>query len=199
MIWHVTLGTNNTIKEKNMTYEINNVVVEESHGFLPAKFVIPSTESPGRFIILPLSMDLLVYDFQCLKLSREHLATSGNVWSPGELDFPPENLTLRKLLAILGGVEVDMSNGKRVEYAVMNPEKTEEIGCVFIDPSPKVGYDAMVTMFVRGDLYKTTDLDVELFGFVRQWMPEAYPFPADRFAYPGRAISWDKWSTLPDV
>jgi len=182
-----------------MVNEKNNVVVEESHGFLPINFVIPSTEAPGRFVILPLSMDLLVYDFQCLKLSREHLATSGNVWPPGEFDFPPANLTLRKLLAILGRVEVEHSEGKRIEYAVMNPEKTEEIGCVFMDPAPKVGYDVMVTMFIRGDLYKTTDLDGELYSFARQWLPEAYPFPADRFAYPGRAISWEEWSALPDA
>lgn len=76
-------------------------------GFLPVDFDIPVpvTEVPGRFVVRPLSMDLLIYDYQCLMLSKEHLATSGDIWPPGEFDFPPPDFTLHQLLALLGEVE----------------------------------------------------------------------------------------------
>ena len=168
-------------------------------GFLPVDFDIPVSEVPGRFVVRPLSMDLLIYDYQCLMLSKEHLATSGDIWPPGEFDFPPADFTLRQLLALLGELEVAMSQGNRVEYSVMNPEKTEEIAVIYILPSPKIGFDAMVNMFVRGDLFETTDLDSEIYEFAHQWIPEVYPFNPERIAYPGRAISWDEWAALPDL
>ena len=171
----------------------------DSIGFLPTGFEIPETEVPGKFVIRPLSMDLLIYDYQCLMLSREHLATSGDIWPPGEFEFPPADFTFRELLALLGEVEVAMSQGNRVEYSVMNPEQTEEIAVIYIKPSPKVGYDAMVNLFVRGDLFATTNLDQEVYEFARQWIPEVYPFDANRIAYPGREITWDDWIALPNV
>jgi hypothetical protein len=72
----------------------------------------------------------------------------------------------------------------------MNLDESECLGCVYIMPTRKRGYDARIYLWVRkSELDK--DLDSILFDAVKEWVVKKWPF--NNPAYPGRDIDWDKW------
>jgi hypothetical protein len=64
---------------------------------------------------------------------------------------------------------------------------------VYIDPSSKSEYDAMVLLWVRQSELKN-GLDEHLFETVKKWLKEKWPFK--KVAYPGREIDYKTWKTL---
>lgn len=68
-----------------------------------------------------------------------------------------------------------------------------QLGCVYVDPSRKA--DAEVAFWVRSDELDT-GLERDLEDAVRAWIPSSWPF--ENVAYPGRDISWEDLSSLPD-
>jgi hypothetical protein len=75
-------------------------------------------------------------------------------------------------------------------YAVMSPDETRLLGCVYVDPPEKAGYDAEVWLWVRaGEL--ASGLDGVLYATVRSWIAERWPFR--RVAYPGRELPLDRY------
>jgi hypothetical protein len=85
--------------------------------------------------------------------------------------------------------------GESFPYAVLDPEKTRERGCVYVRPSKKAGYDAVVKMWVTAEEY-AAGFDEKLYAWTRTWVESAWPFA--KVAYPGREISQEEWDVLPD-
>ncbi len=79
---------------------------------------------------------------------------------------------------------------------MVSPDETRVLGCVYIDPSTKVGYAAEITMWVRADEV-ATGLEQKLESTVRRWLTDAWPFT--RVAYPGRDMPWSEWDALLNV
>ena len=80
-------------------------------------------------------------------------------------------------------------------YALLDADETELLGCVYVDPPEKDGADADVSFWVRADELDT-GLEAELEAAVRAWIAADWPFAKVR--WPGRDISWDDWDALPD-
>ena len=80
-------------------------------------------------------------------------------------------------------------------YAVLTPDGTRERGCVYVYPSAKPGYDAMVRLWVTKAEFDA-GFDEELYQWVTQWISN---WPFTTVAFPGRAIDWQTWDALPDV
>jgi hypothetical protein len=77
---------------------------------------------------------------------------------------------------------------------VLTPDGTKELGCVYIRPSRKAGYDAQVSMWVTAERF-AAGFDPELLADVKQWLAEKWPFK--RVAFPKREISQAEWDALP--
>jgi hypothetical protein len=69
------------------------------------------------------------------------------------------------------------------------------LGCVYVDPPGKIGFDTEVYHWVPADELGT-GLEQALDETVRHWISEKWSFEA--VAYPGRDHLWEEWYVLPD-
>ena len=77
----------------------------------------------------------------------------------------------------------------------MNLDESRCLGCIYVDPSEKAGYEAKAIFWVRQSEIRN-DLDEKLFSAVKSWLSEEWWFTA--VAFPGRQQSWEQWNSLPD-
>jgi hypothetical protein len=81
-------------------------------------------------------------------------------------------------------------------YGILTPDGKEEVACVYVNPSKKQGFDAMVKIWV-GQKGAQQNLEPLLKEKVREWMQANWPFK--KVAYPGGDISMSEWNGLPDA
>ncbi len=79
-------------------------------------------------------------------------------------------------------------------YGVLSPDRQEEFGCVYINPSPKEGYDAVVRLWVTKQ-GAAAGLEPKLEKAVRAWIAAKWPFK--KVAFPGRDMPMADWNQLP--
>jgi hypothetical protein len=159
--------------------------------FLPSDFEVPELLEAGRFRLRPLTVHHVVKDYDAVMSSREHLGEQfGEVWG-----WPPADLTLEQDLIDLGWHQKEFQLRSSFDYAVMSPDETRLLGCVYVDPPVKAGYDAEVWLWVRASELGT-GLEAERYDSVRRWLEERWPFR--RVAYPGRELPLDRYEALPD-
>ena len=77
----------------------------------------------------------------------------------------------------------------------MSPDGSVELGCIYIDPSVKEGFDANVQMWVR-ESERDTGLDGRLFRD-REARGSRATGRSNDVAYPGREIARAEWDALP--
>jgi len=80
-------------------------------------------------------------------------------------------------------------------YVVMRPDERVQLGCVYIAPSHKQGFDAAAALWVRASEVGG-DLDEVLYATVRRWLADRWPFTL--VAWPGRELPWNHYDALPD-
>ncbi|CAA9455607.1 MAG: hypothetical protein AVDCRST_MAG01-01-5147, partial [uncultured Rubrobacteraceae bacterium] len=79
--------------------------------------------------------------------NREHLwSLFGEAWG-----WPTEDLTLEQDLIDLGWHQKEFQMRSSFDYAVMSPDEKRLLGCVYVDPPEKAGYDAEVHYWARRD------------------------------------------------
>lgn len=153
--------------------------------FLPPDFEPPLLETE-RFRLRSLTVHDVVKDYDAVMTSREHLwELFGQAWG-----WPPADLTLEEDLIDLGWHQKEFQRRSTFAYAVMNLDETRLLGCVYVDPPTKRGYDAEVTWWVRSSEL-ASGLDDDLGETVRTWIANAWPF--SQVAYPGRDITWSEY------
>jgi YVTN family beta-propeller protein len=81
-------------------------------------------------------------------------------------------------------------------WGILTADKTEELACVYVKPSQKRGYDAMVRLWVTKQ-GAAAGLEPELEAAVRKWIAEKWPF--EKPIFPGRDLSMDKWNELAEA
>ena len=79
---------------------------------------------------------------------------------------------------------------------MINLDEKRLLGCAYIDPPTKRGYDAEVYYWIRTDEIESGLEDI-LKDTLQSWIKSSWPF--QRVAYPGRKISWREWEELDDV
>ena len=157
--------------------------------FVPAEFAVPSELSTASFTLRMLSIDDVEKDFEAVTSSAERLR---KVWPDSGW---PDGLTLRQNLVDLGWHEKEFQNRTSFAYTMVAPDESQVLGCVYFYPTDKAGYDAEVFLWVR-ESEVAKDLDEALFKVVQHWLASDWPF--ENPAYPGRAISWAQWDSLPE-
>ncbi|MFO7698623.1 MAG: GNAT family N-acetyltransferase [Anaerolineae bacterium] len=160
--------------------------------FVPASFVVPlRVEQPG-YVLRPLTVDDVEHDYDAVMSSVESLR---HIFREQD-DWPAEDMTVQDNLRDLARHQRDFEQRAGFTYTVETPDGTRCLGCVYIYPCQRGGYDARVNYWVR-DSEATRGLDEDLGAFLRRWLVDTWPF--SRVAYPGREIPWAEWEALSDV
>ena len=145
--------------------------------FLPPSFEVPQRVETDRFLIRSITIHDLVKDYDAVMSSRAHLwARFGEAWG-----WPTDDLTLEENLVDLGWHQKEFQLRSSFDYAVMAPDESRLLGCIYIDPPYEEGVDAEVAYWIRASELDS-GLEEELDAFVRRWLAGVWPF--ERVAYP---------------
>jgi hypothetical protein len=157
--------------------------------FVPPEFDVPAGLETKEFRLRMLTVNDVVKDYDAVMTSVEHLKT---VWPGGAW---PEGLTLEQNLIDLGWHQKEFQTRRSFAYTVVTPSESMVIGCVYIDPTRKRGYDAEIYLWARQSEL-ASGLESRLFSAVRDWVAREWPF--QKVAFPGRDIEWPAWREIPD-
>lgn len=155
--------------------------------FVAADFVVPATFDGADFRLRMLHCDDVHADYAAVMSSAQHLA---RVWPESGW---PGALTLAENLADLQRHQHEFETRQAFAYTMVRPDESEVLGCVYINPTRRRGYDAEVFMWVRVSEL-AAGLDARLQRDVSDWLASCWPFR--RPAMPGRTVSWDDWNAI---
>lgn len=156
---------------------------------VPAGFAVPTLVEASGFKLVPLGPSLVKIDFDAYMSSIEHLQktfTRNTAW-------PHPGITDAEAMVDMETEQARFAQRKSFAYAVLTPDGTRERGCVYVQPSPVAGYDAVVRMWVTKAEYDA-GFEAELYAWVVKWLERDWPFA--KVAYPGHAIGWEEWDKL---
>ena len=159
--------------------------------FTPDSVSIPVGIETEDFRIRILTINDLVKDYDAVMSSIDHLK---GIFGP-KSSWPSRDLTIEQDLIDLGWHQKEFEIKSSFAYTVMKLDESKCLGCVYIDPSEKDGYDAKMICWVRKSEI-ANGLDEKLFYAVKLWLEEEWWF--NSVAFPGRTISWDKWCNISD-
>ena len=157
--------------------------------FIQRDFRIPEGLENEFFKIRMLTVNDLIKDYEAVMSSVDHLKGVFGL----ESNWPPIDLSLEQDLIDLGWHQKEFQRRSSFAYTVMKPDESSCLGCVYIYPSAKKGYDAEVFLWVRKSAFEN-GLDPVLYNLVRNWIQMEWPFTS--VGFPGREISWKKWTSL---
>ncbi|MDE0973400.1 MAG: hypothetical protein OSA01_14215 [Arenicellales bacterium] len=155
---------------------------------VPREFDVPVTLETAEFRLRMLTVNDVVKDFDAVTTSAEHLSS---IW-PGTW---PEGLTLEQNLIDLGWHQKEFQMRRSFAFTVVTLSEQRVIGCVYIDPTRKQGYDAEIYLWARQSEL-ANGLEVRLYDAVKKWTADDWPF--ENAAFPGRSIDWESWLKIPD-
>lgn len=165
-------------------------MAQSSYPFVDADFEIPAVLETQDFRLRMLTVNDAAKDYDAVMSSVAHLK---KVW-PGS-GWPEDSLTIEQNLVALGWHQQEFWNRSSFAYTVVTLDESQVIGCVYIDPTRKRGYDTEVYLWVReSELKRGTD--EKLYNAVESWLNRKWGF--DNVAFPGRDIDWESWDALPD-
>lgn len=162
---------------------------EAASAFIPADFEPPVLVATDDFDLVPLGPDLVDVDFAAYMSSIEHLQQTFSR-SGG---WPHANITDEDAMQDMLNEEKRFNDRESFAYAVLTKDGSRELGCVYVRPSDKPGYDAVVSLWVTKAEFDA-GFDEELYAWAQQWVEESWPF--EEVAYPGRSIEWSVWDKL---
>jgi YVTN family beta-propeller protein len=154
----------------------------KSARFVPDTFLAPGPPKVGGYVWNSLEPMILKPDYQAL---IDRVGRTG-----------PMNSTLAEDYGELKRHVWEFQNNTAFAYGILTADKKLEVACVYINPSPKQGYDATVRFWVTTQ-GADAKLEPALEAAVREWVKAKWPFK--KVAYPGRDISMSEWNALPDV
>ena len=158
--------------------------------FVPLAFEVPAVVETAEYRLRMLTVNDVVKDFEAVMTSVEHL--KGIFPPPSSW---PDGLTLEQDLIDLGWHQKEFQRRTSFAYTMMSLDESSCLGCVYVYPSDRQGYDAYVLLWVRQSEL-AGGLEDRLFTTVRRWLADVWPFQS--VGFPGRDLSWDEWLALPD-
>lgn len=142
---------------------------------VPEGFAIPAGFRNELFVLEPLGVQHNVADHAAWTSSIEHIRATpgfaGHSW--------PVPMSLEENAADLIKHAQDFADRTGFTYTVLDPAPGDVIGCVYLYPPRRSGYDVDVRSWVRAD---HAGLDKPLHDLVRQWLADAWPFQEPDYA-----------------
>lgn len=155
--------------------------------FVSADFVVPAKLETAEFRLRMLAVSDVVKDYDAVMTSTAHLKNIfRGTW--------PEGLTLEGNLIDLGWHQKEFQRRTSFAYTVVALDESRVLGCVYIDPTRKRGYDAQISMWAR-ESELASGLEDRLVAAVKEWIAKEWPFKNP--AYPGRDIDLSEFRKLP--
>jgi len=147
--------------------------------FVAPDFVIPEPPGSAGFLLTPLRVDHVVLDYEAVMSSRERLwQLFGAGWG-----WPQADMTLMQDLVDLGWHQKEFQLRRSFSWAVLTPDQRQVLGCCYLDPTTRSGFDAEACYWVRSDRIASR-LEDRVGEVFRDWLAGCWPFL--RIAYPGR-------------
>lgn len=160
--------------------------------FVPVDFKVPEKLETEQFRLRMLTARDVVIDYDAVMTSIEHLQ---GIFGPRS-KWPSKSLTFEQDLIDLSWHQKEFQRRTSFAYTVVSLDESICLGCMYIFPPTKKGFDCEVYMWVRKSAYKQ-GLDNGLYKCVKEWISRKFPFK--KTVYPGREISWEKWRKLSDL
>ena len=145
--------------------------------FVPASFDPPVGLDHVAFRLRPLGPEHNLSDYTAWSSSIDHIRSTPGFAGLGW----PHPMTLAENLGDLVRHAGDFAARTGFTYTVLAPdeEHVTVIGCVYIYPAERPGFDARVRSWVRaGD----ASLDVELYRAMTEWLAADWPFERADYA-----------------
>lgn len=160
-------------------------------GWLPDNWRHPvRIELPTGQHLRPIRADDVDLDLPAVLGSRERLwSIYGQAWG-----WPPAGMTREQDRDDLAHHEDEIERHLSFNYALLDADETELLGCVYIDPTDRVGADADISWWVV-DRLVGSDVEAALDELVPRWIAADWPLSAPR--YVGRDLGWDEYLALP--
>ncbi len=158
-----------------------NAYAQSKVRFVPENFMVPPLPAVGDYTWHILEPEILKEDYTAL------MHVSGR---------PISSITSDEDYGELKRHRWEFQHATSFAYGVLTPDGTEEVACVYVNPSKKRGYDATVRIWLteRG---AASNLGPALEAKVREWIKTSWPF--NRVAYPGLDVPMSEWNALPDA
>ncbi|WP_151523684.1 GNAT family N-acetyltransferase [Serinicoccus kebangsaanensis] len=138
---------------------------------VPAGFDAPTSLVTDDFRLEPLGPQHNVSDHAAWTSSVEHIRAT-----PGYPDgsWPPlAGMSLEENLSDLTRHAADFTAGTGFTFTVLDPDGGDVIGCVYLYPPERPGYDVSVQSWVRAD---RAQLDGVLADAVAAWLRTDWPW-----------------------
>jgi hypothetical protein len=149
---------------------------------VPEGFLAPGPPQVGNYVWHILETEILKQDYEAL------LNQAGRT--------KPATITLGEDYGELKRHRWEFQHNTSFAYGILTPDEKVEVACVYVNPSKKQGYDAMVRIWVTEQGAKD-GLDPIVEAKVREWVKQKWPFK--KVIYPGRDITISEWNALPEA
>ena len=164
-------------------------LAQSGRPFINETFVVPQALETDEFRLRMLTVNDVVKDYDAVMSSAKFLK---GIWPGSQW---PDGLTLEQNLIDLGWHQKEFQRRRSFAYTVITLDETRVIGCVYIDPTLKRGYDAEVYLWAR-ESAMGSPRDVKLYEVVNEWLRKEWPF--ENVAFPGRNVDWTAWNAIED-
>jgi hypothetical protein len=139
--------------------------------FLPRDFAVPARADGPGFHLRSITIHDAFKDYDAVMSSREHLwQRFGQAWG-----WPAADLTLEQDIVDLGWHQKEFQLRRAFNYAVMAPDESRLLGCVYLDPPDDDEVDAEVWFWGRQNEL-AAGLEERLAVFVHDWLARSWPF-----------------------
>ena len=154
--------------------------------FVPKDFIVPEGYSNDKFVVRPLLVSDVVKDYDAVMSSVAELQ---GIFGPRS-SWPSYDLTFEQDLIDLGWHHKEFQRRSSFAYTVFSPDGGRCLGCSYLYPSNKAGYDGEAYCWVRADAAHLDDILYESFkDFLSGW-------PLENIAFPGRSPGWEEWDKI---
>lgn len=158
----------------------------ETPDLLPSSVAVPERADGEGFHLRPLTVADAERDYEAVIESRDRLRET---FGPGH-EWPPADLTLEQNRIDVAWHHKEFQRRDAFTFAVVSPDESVELGCLYVQPTRVADYDAAVYFWVS-EAGVERGLADAIEARIRAWVEQGWPL--DRVAYPGRDIPWTEW------
>ena len=166
-------------------FMLPNSMLAQNKPFVPDDFIVPDKLENEYFVLRMLTVNDVVKDYDAVMTSIEHLHKMfpSSTW-------PSKDLTFEQDLIDLGWHQKEFQRRSSFAYTVIEPDESQILGCLYINPSKNDDFDAVIYMWVRESEF-ANGLDSILYNTVKGWINKEWPF--QKVDYPGRPLNYEDW------